>query len=739
MVHLRNLNSSECFSGVNPWRFINLSLVPAGAFKDKALRDGWVNNPSLSFNVYTLYEGTQSNLRLRSAQAGADENPPLLMHGLAIDYDTAMTVQDVIKALPMMGDVPPNWFEQTLSGNGRLVWMFERPLRIPSRKFLLRVIAQLHDVIPFRKLPMIDESALKAPERYFTNGCRWTQISRRKVPYALIYGSVLRISEKFDWQQKEFGKAVNLVDIAEECKRVFPRFADWPGEFTVGATGPTFWVDGSTSPKSAIVRDTGMQTFSAHATKAFYSWAEIVGAKFVETNEANRLGKAVESIWWDGRSFISKDATGKFAIHNKDNMRMLLQGKRGLKGGAAKGGGLNEVDQALVHVLDHQSVEAAASCAYYPHGVFTYSGRRILNMHQLETVQPAPESCGMERFPFLANFLKKFFAPSEPQLAHFLSWLQYAYKSAYERQPVSGHALFIAGPVGCGKTFMSRGVIGGLFGGYGEANAYLAGTDGFNSELFQFFIWVIDDGSIMTSDKGHQLYSENVKRCVANQDHRVNEKFRPAGMIPWQGRVVNTLNDDVSSLRQVPNMDASLMEKLIILKCGPRAIEFLRQPEMEAMLRQELPYFARWLLDWAPPAYCFEGASVRFGVSEYANPEIVRAANLSSGKSVFVELVARWLTDFFKSDPSAREWVGTATELRMAMSTDVVYSELLRSYRPETFPRMLVEAMNKKVLDISVSDEGTTRTFTIRRDESFGKARPAPAPVAQTENSSFQK
>src|SRR6185369_16714379 len=285
MVFLRNLNSSECFDGVLPWRFAGLSAVPPQALKDKAYRDAWINTPDTSYHVYTLYEGTQSNLRLRGSRGGEDDNPPLVMHGLAIDYDTAMTVEQVVKALPLMGECPPTWFEQTLSGNGRLIWLFSAPLKLPSRTFLLRLLEKIDGIIPFRKLPGIDEAALKAPERYFTNGARWTMISRRKVSEAALRGFVMKVAEKFQWNSREFGRAVNLADIAVECKKLFPRFSEWTGDFVVGAPGPSFWVDGSTSPKSAIVRETGMHTFAAHAHKAFYSWAELVGAEFVENNE----------------------------------------------------------------------------------------------------------------------------------------------------------------------------------------------------------------------------------------------------------------------------------------------------------------------------------------------------------------------------------------------------------------------------------------------------------------------
>lgn len=745
MVHLKNLSSSECFDGVRPWRFTDFGLVPPQAMRDKAYRDAWINRPETSYNVYTLYEGVQKNLRLRGSRSGEDDNPPLLMHGLAIDYDTTMNVEQVIKALPLMGEILPTWFEQTLSGNGRLVWLFSEPLKLPSRSFALKLIERFDQLIPFRKLAGIDEGSLKAPERYFTNGARWTLISRRKVPAALVRGFVLKVAEKFDWQQREFGKATNLSDIEEECRKRYPRFNEWSGAFELGAQGPSFWIDGSTSPKSAIVRETGMHTFSAHASKAFYSWAEIVGAEFVENNESLRLGRAVEGIWFDGKSYIIKDGTGHFAFHSKDNIRTILEVSRGLKGMRKRDGSPSEVDRAFNHILQYNMVDGAGPAAFYPKGVFKYGGKRLLNTHQVEVVHPAPDPAQwgpFGKFPFLSHFFDTFFLPVEPQKDRFLAWFQYHYKACLARTPVSGHGVFIAGPVGCGKTFLNRGILGTSLGGFAEANSYLTQSDGFNSELFDYSLWVIDDGSVTSSEKVHLLFSENVKRTIANRDHRCNEKFRKAYTAPWQGRLVATLNLDPESLRMVPNADLSILEKLMLFRAAERVVKFLSQPEMEALLQRELPHFLRWLVDWAPPSHCFEGADVRFGIAAYHEESLLRAANLSGGKSVFNEILSRWLGQYFEQvAPHANTWEGTVTDLRMAMVSDSVYAELIRPYRPDSLPRMLVTAMNKGILKIDVRDDERTqqRFFIIHRDDRFKKAATAPAPPPQAENSKFEK
>lgn len=743
MLHLANLSSSEVFSGDLPWGFVSLGSVPVPAFEDKGARDRWINTPTTSFSVYTLYEGTQKNLRLRGARAGGDDNPPLLMHGLAIDYDCPMTVRDVENGLHALGEMLPNFFEQTLSGNGRLVWLFEKPLLLPNRRFLVKLLETLDQILPFRKYAGLDEAAYKAPERYFTNGCRWTMISRRRVPDATLRGFVMKVSEKFDWTNKEFGKAVNLEAIEEECKKRFPRFADWEGEFVLGAAGPSFWIDGSTSPKSAIIRETGMHTFSAHATKAFYSWAELVGQEFVENDENARLGKAVEGIYHDGQTFIIADGFGKYATQNKENLKLLLQTFRGLRNVKNRDGSPTEVERAIASVLHNQRIYGASSCAFYPKGIFEYNGNRILNTHQIDALPSAPEPTvwGAEgKFPWLSRFFDSFFDPDLVQRDRFFAWWKRYYLMCLNRSPLSGQAVFMCGPADSGKTFLNRQLVGHSVGGFVDVTPMMMGNDNFNSECFEKVHWCIDDAAVAADERRLLLYAENSKRFVANPDHRANEKFRKAVMVPWQGRQFTTMNLDHNSLRLIVNTDLSNLDKIMIFRVRKSIAEFVSQPEMRALRDAELPHFLRWLVDWAAPAHCYEGASPRFGVAPYSEASILRSVNLSSSKLAFNELLTLFLKDFFgRVSPSAEYWEGSATKLRLEMSADQLFVEPLRSYRNEVFPKMLMTMRDRREFKIEITDTDMGRTFRIYRDSRFVAAKVGAPDLPKVNSVSFQK
>lgn len=742
MPYLRNLCSSEVFDDQAPWEFTDLAKVPSECIIDKAARDRWVNTPTTNFHVYSLFEGVQKNLRLRGDKVGEDNNPPFSMSGLAVDYDAPLTGEHVKNALKLMGEHWPTWYEKTLSGNARLLWLFEEPIRLPSLSFTRYMLEKIGGLIPIDKLPGLDKPALLNPTRYFTNGCIWTKLSDHKIPGPLLQGFVMRLAEKFNWRSREFGKVISLVAVEAECRKRYPRFNEWPGELTLGAQGPTFWIDGSESPKSAIVRDTGIHTFSAHATKAFYSWAEIVGAEFVQNAELNAMGEAVAGIVYDGKNFVFKDSAGKFIFETKDNLRMILATEHGLRATKMKGEESTEVDRALSHCILRQRVDGATSCAFYPHGIFNYNGKRILNTHQIEAMRPFPETgpWGPEgKFPFLSQFFDTFFHPVHPQKERFLAWFQHFYRACLNREPRSGHGLFVCGPVGVGKTFLNRGIIGRSVGGFALAHKYLTGNQDFNSELFDSAFWVIDDGSISTNESLHRLYSENIKNAVANRDHQVNEKYRKAVTTPWQGRIGTTCNDDPESIRQIPNLDISIREKLMIFRAAKEAtVKFFEQSEMEKLLDRELPFFLRWLLDWQPVAHCFEGSEVRFGIASYCEPSLSRISNQSSSANAFAELLQKWLIGFFTEEhPSATLWQGTATDLRVAMSSNEIFADMLRPYRPERFGQMLVQLQLKRIFEIEISDEGEQRIFRIIRDARFRK--PKAAPVAAIAASKFAK
>ena len=233
------------------------------------------------------------------------------------------------------------------------------------------------------------------------------------------------------------------------------------------------------------------------------------------------------------------------------------------------------------------------------------------------------------------------------------------YHQALIGKPSTGVGLILAGPSSIGKNFLGTAVLGQLFGGCRDASSFILGSDQFNSSLSDTPLWTLHDAALQ-DDRSRDTFSQNLKRVVANRELIVRAMYREGIGLPWNGRILITMNLDPESLRMVPNMDISNLEKLLLLKGSPAGMD--RFPSDEEIMR-ELPFYAAWLRDFKVPA---ELASDRFGVKHWHHPELFEAAQAESGTAGAMELLDLF-RDYLFEGTKLTEWHGTATELYMLM------------------------------------------------------------------------
>jgi hypothetical protein len=665
--------------------------------EDKGKRHDWITNTSTKHHVYSFFEGVNANQRVTKIRGDGEGNPPVKMWGLVADYDARQSEEFVLKIARSL-PVPPNWIERSLSSNWRYIWLFAEPVRLPSHEFTCHFLKKF-DTFGFPvESGMIgfDKGAWLDPSRLFTNSGDWRRVNELPIPKDTVQGWLVQASQSFEWTATEIGPEIPLEVAKAELEKKFPRFSEWPGEFVLNSQGPTFWIEQSRSPKSAIVRETGIQTFADHAHKAFFTWSDLLGCEFVKQYESAALGRAVEGIYFDGKHYFRKIANESWRPFERSDIALHLKAERKVRPRPDKTG-VSKVEHCIAYIQTHQSVVGAAPFAMRPSGLIHENNSEFLNTSTRTALASATEPSvwgETGQFPWISKFLDAFFDPHE-QLEIFLSWLSFFYQAVWHQEPRSGQNIFIAGNPNVGKTLLGTRIIATLVGGFAEAKEYLLGDDKFGSELFEVPLWCVDDATFTAEPKTRRHFSEMIKRMAANRTFRYHAKFRIPLMVQWQGRVIVTCNRDEQSIQMLPDLENSILDKIMYFKAADKTVDFPAPAELEAILQRELPFFARFLLDYQIPEQCKGDA--RFGVKAYHEASLVQTAEQSSLTAEFSEILEEWKNWFFDIEENKEKkfWEGTAYQLKKSISFDPQDATALRGYGRGGVGRALASLKNK--------------------------------------------
>ena len=718
MRYLKNLSSQALQEGGNPWDFKPAENPPEEVRADKKARDLWINRPTTDWQVYTFNEGFNENQRISKLRNDGGGNPVHSATGIVSDYDFPEKEEVVLDRAKRM-TYPPNWVERTLSGNWRFVWLLEEKLMFVSYEhavhFFTSFLTLAFDLA--RGLAGFDAPAFSAPEKLWTNSGDWRQVSTEVIPASVSRGWLVKASESFSFDKSDLGPLIPLEEVKVELTKKFPLFAEWPGEFKDGSHGPTFWVPASTSPKSATVRAMGMQTFSANAPKAFYSWADLLGAAFIKQYESLAADRSTKDIHYDGRLYWRKSPDGTWQDDDVTELQRVLKVDRGVSGRPDHG--ISDIDRSIVYLRNYKRLKAVGPFVYRPAGFFIRESVPTLNLSTVRVLPPATGQAswgGGGNFPFLSDCLDAIFC-SRDQLPYLLAHQHWFYKGAYHLEPRSGHSLFIAGPPNAGKSMLSRGILGALAGGAWEARGLL--TDSiFNNALFNKGYWAIDDNEALSDSRMYLKWTALVKKIAANSSWESHEKYKSPTMVDWQGRLVVTLNNDEVSIQLIPDLEQSILDKLMLFKTvNGGVLKFIDRPDQEKLIAKELPYFARYILDYEIPA---ELREQRFGVKPYHEPSLVSTAQHSSRTAGFNELLDDWTNTYFNVlSPVAEFWKGTAHQLHQALVANNAPGTV--KVTPDGVGRMLSAMKNRPGSTLKNSTDGKLRHWTLSRSKSSTK------------------
>jgi hypothetical protein len=371
-------------------------------------------------------------------------------------------------------------------------------------------------------------------------------------------------------------------------------------------------------------------------------------------------------------------------------------------------------------------------------GLLRFNGASYLNLYRQNPLEPAlgsPTWGGRGEFPFISGVLDtKYDAVS---LAYLLTWSQYSYQCAYNWAPEPGLSLVISGAPSSGKTLFSREIFAPLMGGLADAVQFIIGGSQFNSQMFEQPVWVLDDDIVGNMPGMRTRVMALIKKMVSNSEFMCNEKFMKQCMLAWAGRIIITTNLDTVSLRILSALDMTNLDRTMLIMCKPDPFPFPTRPEIRKIVAQELPYFAKFLLEYKVPDCVEKAADTRWGgYAPYHNAELLKLTQQSSGVSAFKELMFEVMAGHFNANPEATEFRETAVRITRLLEGLGV------RYKGEQVTRLLETVRLDPTFNCTTDTGlGDIRTWIFQRPEFL--APPAPVtiqpPPSHPEGNPFQK
>lgn len=741
-----NLTERSLAPCAEPWSFSPTDDLTAQVRHDKVERQRWYQDPTTRHNFYTAFEGGHPGQRITKR-----DNPPRSIHAVVVDYDMPLSKDRIDEAVAKM-KFKPSWIETSLAGNSRLVFLFSKSLRVPSYEFAVALLQKCKKWLGLELLPGLDEPALTAPERLYCNGCDWRSTGHGAIPENHLQSFFMKIVQDFEFVGTDEA-SVPLDVVESELKKKYPKF-DWTTEFALESQGPSFWVEGSESPMSAIVKKDGMFTFSAHAEKQFYSWGDLLGSEFMEEFTATSLEKATKDIYYDGQSFWTIDPEhGFYVSQSKDVITSFFRVNCRLSDKPDKTG-TSPLMQTFNYLYRHRRITGAAPRVFLPKGVYHMGDRIQLNTINTPYIRPAvdPTVWGPDgKFPFISAYFDRLFCPKE-QLPHFLAWYQYFYRCALDEKQRPGQAVYLMGGVGSGKTFGSQQIVGVSMGGFIDASDFIAKGGAFNSHLLSVPLWCVDDDKEVSTEQHQAFFQASIKKLTANQTHLHNEKFRVASMTTWAGRVICTANLDFMSSRVLGNLANGTLDKISVFRCyededartnSQNNTFFKNRDLLVPRVEGELPHFLKWLTDWTIPDSV--RADSRYGVASFHEASLIEQAAQGTREAPFFELLVEELRAYFETNPDAKEWRGTTTRVARMISSNPANDTVVRGMRLESAHRYLdLVHRSKRIQCYVTSDAMKNRIWVFPRDPRLLEVAPARVlpqgiPEENTANNPFAK
>lgn len=699
----KNLVSHDIIEGC-PWNFdVTPERVHEMQNLSREVRRSTLFQPTFQWNTYNGLCGSVTQNRVSA------DNPPILCRALVVDYDAKTSPEMVYDYVSKLDpSIQPNFLEQSLGGNWRALWIFEKDILTDGLNFAQEYLKVLIKTLGADKmLAGYDEASWKATQMW-TNGGYWLENHDKPLSYNFLIGAACTLIS----ERKSEGFEIPIEIIATEVERRFP--GRWQGTFEIGGHGVRFWDSKADNPRGAFITKHGCYCFTG--LKAYVSWEEIFGKTWVDTNRNINLGEITKNIFTDGKSYWYESSMGQYLSKGREDILLSFRVK-GLSNKISKGATSSDADKALEHVNTYSRVSGGAPLLYRPPGVNLVNGHKILNTSFTPLIVPSAGPCEPSQIPELWDWFQGLFVKLQgttPELYWISHWANVV-QGIYVGKPVTGRAVFLCGPPESGKTMLCERILSPLLGGkMADPNAYMMGLTPFNADLLNAGLLAINDSEAPTGDKERNQWAQRMKSMVVNDVFQYHAKFKEKIEITYPGKIIVTLNTDPKSLSMLLGLEEGTKDKVMFFAVKERVGGWPNKYDMRATIDKGLPVLVRILLDWKIPDFIIDERS-RYGLKSYYDPTLVELSHQQESSYNLQEIIMVWQKEgfYWVENDENRCWEGTATELLAELSEQTSLHVVLKDWNGYRIAKALTSLSSLSSSGVSSIGGTKSRKYKI--------------------------